>query len=128
MNSGAGWAGVDPRGRHFFVEPWSCHVMHCYAGAAAAGLALLVTLTSGHATDSRSLSHAVLPSDQTLAPLGIRKLWHATVPTSGARDYLVKVQLLGDTLVAQTDGGGLSAIDGETGRILWQTRFEGVRP
>jgi len=100
--------------------------MKCCLGTAAAGLALLVALTSGTASDTRYLTSVALPSDQALAPLGVRKLWHASIPTAGAQDYLNKIQLLGDTLVAQTSGGGLTAIDAETGRALWTTRFYGV--
>lgn len=100
--------------------------MKCCLGTAAAGLALLVALTSGQASDTRYLTQVTLPSDQALAPLGVRKLWHSVVPTAGALDYLTKLQLHGDLLIAQTDGGGLTALDAETGRALWTTRFYGV--
>jgi len=79
------------------------------------------------AQDSRRLySVPALPPQEALDRLRLQTAWTATVPTDGRRDGLYSVQLAprssGMDVLVQTRSGGVTALDGTTGRTRWTTR------
>lgn len=69
----------------------------------------------------RVLTRPLLPTDQALAPLGLKKLWYLQVPVEGTRDGLATVQVIGPQVVVRTFGGLLLCLDAETGATQWRT-------
>ncbi|HMP01991.1 MAG TPA: PQQ-binding-like beta-propeller repeat protein [Gemmatales bacterium] len=87
-----------------------------------AGVVVSALGSNAPAEPARVLTRPIPPSEATLAPLGLTKMWHAYVGVAGRGDHLVSVQVFGNQIVTQTRGGTLSCLDAETGANQWTVR------
>ena len=90
-------------------------------------LILAVVVTPVPAQEaSRLYTVPALPPQEALDRLRLQTAWTARVPTDGRRDGLYSVQLARaghrDGHPVQTRSGGVTALDGTTGRTRWTTR------
>jgi outer membrane protein assembly factor BamB len=87
--------------------------------------ALAALLAAVAAAQDRGFVHSVpqVPPREALERLNLRLGWTAYVPTESQRDGLATVQLDGRLLLVQSRSGEVTALDAETGRTRWRSRF-----
>jgi hypothetical protein len=85
-----------------------------------AGLAVVLAVAAVAAQErSRVYSDPSPPPREALERLNLVQGWRAYVPMDGRRDGFVSVQLAGKQLLTLTRSGGVTALDAETGQLLW---------
>jgi outer membrane protein assembly factor BamB len=82
---------------------------------------LLLMASSASAQDRKNLySTPTPPSREVLERLNMRMAWQIHLPMDGRRDGFISVQMNNGQVIALTRSGIVSAIDAETGRVLWK--------
>jgi outer membrane protein assembly factor BamB len=82
----------------------------------------LVYQPIGLSEPARLLTRPAVPSDASLAPLGLKLHWYAYVGVAGRGDGLASAQVFGNQVVIQSLGGTITCLDAETGSRLWAVR------
>lgn len=89
-----------------------------------ASVAVLATVvTALPAQQTRVHSRPIVPSTAELDRLNLKLAWKAFMPSTGTRDGIDVIQIIGDMVFVQPHSGGIVALDAETGKKIWQTRF-----
>lgn len=93
------------------------------------GVCILATLqVAGEPPLNRMFIQPVLPSNEALARIGLKRAWCANVGTLGRRDGLFSVQAVDGQILTQTFGGSFTALDADTGAQQWQIRLGEAYP
>lgn len=84
-----------------------------------AGLAL----AAGVARAQVPLSNNLLPTQRSLARLGLERHWFNTVPLTGQGERVLELSISGDLVFVQTSQAQFHVYEGETGRRLWSVNL-----
>ena len=90
-----------------------------------AAAALVAALLAGLSVEADIVVYTrpEVPRQETLQRLGLKRRWHVYLPMNGLRDGIGSISVSDGQLIAQTMGGSVIVLDGETGATAWRANL-----